>query len=207
MKLIDLTDHRFGRLVVIKRYGTRGKAVTWLCRCDCGAEIVTRGDSLRKGATQSCGCIHKEQLQQRNYTHGLTHTRLHNIWGLMIQRCYNPQTPCYEAYGGRGITVCDEWRESFQAFYEWAMVNGYKDNLTVDRKDNEKGYSPDNCRWVTRKVQANNTRRNHYINYSGEKHTVSEWAEIIGIMPDTLRCRIIRGWSVEKALTTPLMTR
>ena len=207
MKLIDLTGKRFGRLLVIAKDGHKGKSVAWLCKCDCGAKVIVRGNDLRSGATQSCGCIHREQLVERNSTHGFCGTRLYNIWGLMVQRCYNQNVPCYEAYGGRGIGICLEWREDFQAFYEWAMGNGYKENLTIDRIDNNKGYSPDNCRWVTRKVQANNTRRNHYITHNGETHTLSEWAGFLGLNPDTLGSRIYRGWDVDKALTTPLRIR
>lgn len=201
MKLIDLTGSRFGRLVVIGRYGRRGRSVAWLCKCDCGAEIVTRGDSLRKGATQSCGCIHKEQLQHRNYTHGLTHTRLHNIWGCMVQRCYNNKTPCYNLYGGRGITICDEWRNEFKSFYDWSISNGYADNLTIDRIDVNGNYSPDNCRWVTMKEQSNNRSTNRFLEYNGERHTISEWGELLGIDSETLSSRLRRGWSVEKTLT------
>lgn len=204
MKLIDLTGRRFGRLLVIEKYGHKGKTVAWLCKCDCGTEVTVRGADLRRGVTQSCGCLHKEDLIERNTRHGLHSTRLYNIWGVMVQRCYNPNTHCYDAYGGRGIEICREWRDDFQAFYEWSMKNGYKENLTIDRMDNDKGYSPDNCRWVTRKVQANNTRRNHYITYNGETRTLSEWAGFLGFNPHTLGSRIYRGRDINKALTTPL---
>ena len=207
MKLIDLTNHRFGRLFVVKKHGHKGKAVAWLCKCDCGEEVVVRGNDLRRGVTQSCGCLHNEVFAERSTRHGLHGTRLYNIWGLMVQRCYNKETPCYDDYGGRGIDICPEWRESFQAFYEWSMGNGYRENLTIDRIDNDKGYFPGNCRWVTRKAQANNTRRNHYITYNGETHTLAEWAEALGFHPNTLGSRIYRGWSVDKALTTPLGIR
>lgn len=207
MKLIDLTGKRFGRLLVIAKDGHKGKSVAWLCKCDCGEDVVVRGNDLRRGVTQSCGCLHSEVLAERNTRHGLRGTRLYNIWGLMVQRCYNQETSCYDAYGGRGIDIYPEWRDSFQAFYEWSMSNGYKENLTIDRIDNDKGYSPDNCRWVTRKVQANNTRRNHYITYNGETHTLTEWAETLGFNPDTLGSRIYRGWGLDKALTTPVRVR
>ena len=204
MRFIDLTARRFGRLVVVERSGYKGEAIAWLCKCDCGNEAIVIGKSLRRGATRSCGCLHSDELIERNIKHEQSGTRLYNIWGLMMQRCYNPKTKCYLDYGGRGITVCSEWRKDFQAFRDWSMKNGYADNLTIDRINNDKGYSPNNCRWSTRKEQANNTRRNHYISYNGESHTLAEWAEIIGMLPDTLECRIRRGWDTTKALTTPL---
>ena len=201
MKLIDLVGCRFGRLLVIKKYGHNGKAVTWLCKCECGSEVIVRGDSLRKGATQSCGCIHREQLIDRNSTHGLCGQRLYNIWGCMVQRCYNSKTPCYDRYGGRGVTIYDEWRNNFQAFYDWAMTHGYKDGLTIDRIDNDEGYFPDNCRWITAKEQGNNRSTNRYLEFNGEKHTVSEWSELLGISTSCIDSRLRRGWSIEKTLT------
>ena len=207
MKLIDLTKKRFGRLEVIERCGVKSTKVLWRCKCDCGNEVVVRGADLRKGATHSCGCLQRELLGKRNTRHGMRQTRIYNIWGLMVSRCTNPNTPCYNRYGGRGIELCSEWRDNFQAFYDWSIQNGYNDNLTIDRINNDKGYSPSNCRWTTRKVQANNTRRNHYLTYNGEKHTLAEWASAIGINPDTLARRISRGWDTEKAITTPLQVR
>ena len=201
MKLIDLTGRRFGRLLVVEKHGHKGKAVTWLCKCDCGSEVIVRGNDLRGGATQSCGCIHKEQLVERNTTHGLCGTRLYNIWGCMVQRCYNDKTPCYNLYGGRGITICEEWRCDFGAFYDWAMKHGYKDDLTIDRIENNKGYSPDNCRWITAKEQGNNRSTNRYLEFNGERHTISEWGELLGIDSETIASRLRRGWSIEKTLS------
>ena len=201
MKLIDLTGRRFGRLVVVEKHGHKGKAVTWLCKCDCGSEVIVRGKDLCGGLTRSCGCIHREQLIERNTTHGLCGQRLYNIWGCMVQRCSNINNPCYDLYGGRGITICDEWRRDFGAFYDWAMSHGYKDDLTIDRIDNDKGYSPDNCRWITAKEQGNNRSTNRYLEFNGEKHTISEWGELLGIDSETIASRLRRGWSIEKTLT------
>lgn len=201
MNLVDLTGRRFGRLVVIERYGYKGKAITWRCKCDCGGEKIVVGYSLRSGNTQSCGCIHREQLVERNTTHGICGQRLYNIWGLMVQRCYNSKTPNYHCYGGKGVGMCDEWRYDFKSFYNWAIAHGYKDNLTIDRTDNSKGYSPDNCRWITMKEQANNRSTNRWIEFNGERHTLSEWSDILCINADTLASRIRRGWSIEKTLT------
>lgn len=201
MKLIDLTGYRFGRLVVVRRQGLKGGRPAWLCKCDCGSEAIVRGNDLRRGATHSCGCIHREQLTERNTTHGLCGQRLYNIWGCMVQRCYNERTPCYNLYGGRGIKICDEWRLDFKSFYDWAMANGYKDDLTIDRIDNDKGYFPNNCRWITAKEQGNNRSTNRYLEFNGEKRTLSEWGEILGIDSETLSSRLRRGWSIEKTLT------
>jgi len=140
-----------------------------------------------------------------NYKHGGKGTRLYRIWQMMKNRCHNLKTPRFKDYGGRGITVCDEWKDDFRAFHDWAMANGYADHLTIDRKDNDKGYSPDNCRWTTPLVQGNNSRHNHMITFNGETHSLSEWSRILGLSFPLLSHRINHhGWSVERAFTTPV---
>lgn len=121
----------------------------------------------------------------------------------MLNRCYNANHKYYNRYGGRGITVCDEWKNNFQAFYDWAISNGYRDDLTLDRKDNDNGYSPENCRWTTKKEQSNNRENNIVITYNGKTQTLSQWAEEIRIPYHKLLVRIKRGWSVERAFTKP----
>ena len=138
-----------------------------------------------------------------NYKHGLSKTPLFRTWSNAKSRCYDENSKPFKDYGGRGITVCAEWRNDFHAFYDWAMESGYKRGLTLDRIDNDKGYSPDNCRWSTVKEQANNRRSCRKIEFCGETKTISEWAESIGVRRDTLERRFLNGWSVEKALTTP----
>lgn len=133
--------------------------------------------------------------------HGMRGTRLYNIWRSMRQRCYNPKTINYHNYGGRGITVCEEWRNDFMNFYQWAMSTGYSDGLTIDRKDTDGNYEPSNCKWATYKQQSNNKRNSKYIEFRGESRTISEWADIVGISYKVIWSRIKSGWSVEDALT------
>ena len=127
-------------------------------------------------------------------------TRLYSIWKGIKRRCCNPNYHHYQNYGGRGITICQEWRNDFQAFYDWAMANGYEDNLTIERMDNEQGYSPSNCSWVDMVEQNNNTRHNHYVEYNGGVYTIAELSRIAGIKQNTLLYRLRRGWSIEDAV-------
>ena len=129
--------------------------------------------------------------------------RLYNIWNGMKNRCFNEKDKNYKNYGARGITVCQQWKEDYGLFRKWAMENGYNDNLTIDRISNNGNYEPSNCRWATREEQNNNTRQNHYIEYNGKVKTLSQWATYYGLTRSCLKCRIKKGWEIEKALTTP----
>lgn len=207
-KRYNLIGQRFGRLVVVSREESdNGKYKVWRCKCDCGNETKVKTYVLTSGRTRSCGCLRNEMIGDRGRTHGMTETRIYRIWGHMKNRCYNQNDEKYELYGGRGIVVCDEWLHNFQAFYDWAIKNGYAEDLTIDRLDNNKGYSPNNCRWATNWEQSNNKRTSRILTLNGESHTVAEWGKITRINSRTIENRILNGWSDEKALTTPVKKR
>lgn len=197
-KFIDLTGQRFGRFTVMERGNSKNNEVMWLCRCDCGNEKFVEGHHLKDGTSKSCGCINKERFE----THGKSNTRLFRIWTGMKQRCYNCKTQYYKIYGGHGIEVCEEWRNDFQTFYDWAMANGYSENLSIDRIDSDGNYEPLNCRWVTNVEQANNKRSNYLLELNGKIQTITKWSKEFGISTQTIKHRIKKlGWSVEKAIT------
>lgn len=203
-KVPDLTGRRFGRWLV-SEYAGRGShgEIQYRCHCDCGTGRVIRRTSLTSGNSKSCGCFSREAAAKRETTHGGTGCRLYRIWGGIIQRCCNDRER-YEwaKYGGRGITVCDEWRK-YEPFRDWAMTNGYRDDLSIDRIDPNGNYCPDNCRWATIYEQNNNKRTSKVIVFAGESGTVRQFADKYGLVYSCLYARLQNGWSIEKALLTP----
>jgi len=159
MRINDLTGLRYGRLEVIRRApNNKQNKVMWLCKCDCGRTKEIIGSRLYTGKTNSCGCLTVEKTIQRSTKHGMSHSRLDIIYQNMVSRCTNPRNKDFKYYGARGIKICDEWLNDRTTFYTWANANGYKNNLTIDRINNDKGYEPSNCRWVDMKTQAHNRR-------------------------------------------------
>lgn len=163
---------------------------------------------LRGGKQKSCGCYSAEMARMRLLKHGFSDSeRLYTIWTNMRDRCNNPNSPKYELYGGRGIVVCDEWCD-YSVFREWSISHGYQDNLSIDRIKTDEGYRPDNCRWVNQKIQCNNKRSNRYLTFDGKTKTMMEWAECIDIPYSTIRSRLNKlGWTVERALSTPVLEK
>lgn len=192
----DLTGQKFGRLKVIGIHETKTRKTYWTCQCDCGGIKVVRSDSLQNGSIKSCGCLKKQQDKinlTANHRHKMSGTRIYSIWQGMKGRCYNEHDPRYERYGKRGIDVCDEWIHDFTVFYEWSLENGYTDELTIDRIDNDSGYSPNNCRWVDVKTQCRNRSTNINIRIGNATKTLTEWCEIFELDYSKIHARYERN--------------
>jgi len=206
-KFKDLTGKRFGRLTVKnldhKEKVKNGSKIYWYCTCECGQSAIVRADHLTRNITNSCGCLEKENIKNNVLPkHGQSNTKLYFVWNSMRQRCRNYKTINYKNYGEKGITYCKEWEE-FEPFYDWALKNGYREGLSIDRIDVNGNYEPSNCRWVTMKIQQNNRSNNRLIEWNGKQQTVSQWSDELGISYKTIESRInTYGWSVEKTLTT-----
>lgn len=200
-KYSDIKGNKYGRLTTLERLPTdkKNSSILWLCKCDCGNETYVRATMLRSGHTKSCGCLAKERVIESVKTHGMTGTRIYNIWCQMRYRCSVKARPDYKYYGGRGITVCQEWLE-FETFYKWAIENGYSDELSIDRIDNYKGYFPGNCRWATVVEQRNNMRSNRRFLVFGEILSLTEVAEKYLININTIRYRLSKGQHIEKII-------
>ena len=176
----DLTGKRFGRWTVIKKSRKDGHIQMYLCKCDCGNIAEVAQSNLTRGKSTSCGCLQKEQARDRFTTHGKRNTRLYTIYANMKARCYNEKNSRYNSYGGRGIKICDEWLDDFQNFYDWSVLNGYKDGLTIDRIDVNGNYEPSNCRWATLEEQINNQRKTICVEICGLKKSLKQWTEFMG---------------------------
>ena len=212
-KVKDLTGQKFGRLTVVKQsgFGNKNKHgsryAKWLCKCDCGNYCERTTDILKRSRNDhSCGCLAKEHLDdmaKANTTHGMTGSRLYVCYNDMMSRCYRQKDTHYKAYGGRGITVCDEWKNDSKAFIDWALANGYSDDLTIERIDVNGNYEPSNCMWIPMSEQYDNKRQNVMLGWNGERHNATYWSRVFGIPAATIRWRCKHGWSIERIFGLP----
>ena len=202
----DLTGQTFGRLTVLelKLLPKRSK---WLCKCVCGNSCLVIPYLLKNGRTSSCGCLRNELTTKRLKTHGYRHHPLYNVWSKIKCRCLNPQDKAYKNYGGRGITICDEWKDDPESFIKWALVNGWAKGLEIDREKNNLGYSPDNCRFVTRKINCRNRRSNIQIVVNGQTYKSHEFYKISNNSKNVILGRLRRGWTTEAAISVPVITK
>lgn len=196
----DLTNMRFGKLTVeykVIKKSEKGQRVYWYCECDCGGNKIVRSDNLTGGSTKSCGCIIS------NTCHYKREHRLHGIWSGIKHRCKNPNNQSYSKYGGRGIKICDEWGDDFMNFYNWAIENGYSDDLSIDRIDVNGNYEPSNCRWATAKEQGNNRTNTRFLEIENIIKPISEWAVISGLNSETILIRYDKGIRGKGLLNPP----
>lgn len=202
----NLTGRKFTRHTILGFAGIKNSMSYWFCECICGRIKKVQAAALQNGMSQSCGCMSREQLIQRLTTHGLTHHPLRKTWTNIKSRCYNRKNTAYPNYGGRGIKVCDRWRESFKNFLD-DMGESPFIGATVERVDNNKGYSPDNCEWANHIKQANNKRNNRNFTFRGKTQSLSVWARELRVSRSGLRYRLENNWNIEKAFTTPMSTK
>lgn len=203
----NIIGKKFNRLLVIRR--VKDEQSLYECVCDCGKTVFAYANSIISGNIKSCGCYRLDRIKNLQRKHDMAHTRLYDVWKGLKRRCCNPKNHSYKDYGGRGIDICQQWKDDFMSFYHWSIENGYDENApygqcTIDRIDANGNYCPENCRWVSLKEQANNRKNNLLITYNGETDTLSNWSKRIGIGYNALFKRIHdMNWSVEKAFTTP----
>lgn len=203
-RFIDETGKRYGRLLVLEvALSRKSKAPLYRCKCDCGNETMTDGTKLRNGDKRSCGCLRRETTRELGHrsTHGLRYVSEYRIWSSMKNRCLNENNMNYNSYGGRGVSVCEQWLESFETFLEDMEPRPSLDH-SIDRVDVNGDYTPENCRWATRAEQNNNRRTSRWIEFEGRKQTLADWAREIGVSPQCLSARLKR-WTLKEALTTP----
>ena len=202
-KLIDLTGNRYNNLVVLEKSRSEKGVVIWKCICDCGNITYVRGQNLKSGAVKSCGCLRKNA--KPTLRHNMSNSRLYRVWASMKNRCYTPSHHSYNNYGGRGINVCDEWKNSSDAFIEWALDNGYSDDMTIERIDVNNDYCPENCTWIPANKQQRNRRFCQYYTYNSKTMNLMDWCTELGLPYKLVHNRIHKmGWSFERAITEPV---
>jgi hypothetical protein len=203
MKNKIVVGQKFGRLTVLFEAYVRNRAKYWFCLCDCGNTKVIRTGNLKSGTSKSCGCLQKELLSEKKATHKMSHSGTYRSWKSMKARCNNPNSPKYKSYGGRGITVCDRWINSFEDFLE-DMGERPSRKYSIERKNNNGNYEPENCIWLLKGKQQRNMRTTVFITYNNRTQCRADWAEELGIKHSTLAGRLRRGWNVDKAFNTPV---
>jgi len=203
---IDIGD-RFSRLKVIAITKNKDNRTRYKCECDCGNVVCVEARFLFNGDSMSCGCFARETFIKRNTKHGGSKTRVYKIWEGMKARCNNSNNPSFEYYGKRNISICDEWEKEFMNFYSWAMSNGYRDDLTIERINNDGNYEPSNCKWATPKEQNNNTRHNRIVEYEGNKFNLTQLSEKYNIPFSVLKHRLNKNWGINVAIKTPVRNK
>lgn len=204
MKFKDISGQRFGRLTAIHKADSLNGHTRWLCQCDCGNECIVHRSSLLTGNTTSCGCYKRENAKKLYSSVRQNDKHLYAVWNGIKQRCYNKNSISYKNYGGRGITMDDEWATNYESFYNWAMRSGYKRGLQIDRKNVDGNYCEENCRFVNLEVQANNKRNIKFYEINGISKSLPEWCREYNMDYYLVRQRVFKlGWNIEKALTVP----
>lgn len=199
-KMVDMTGKKFGQLTVVKFSHTKNKKAYWECTCDCGSTCVKSGQDVRRGHTKSCGCLIVDKATAESTIHGMSGTPTYESWRCMLQRCYNPKTNRYKAYGARGITVCDEWK-TFAGFFNDMGLRPA--GSSIDRINVNGNYCKENCRWATNEQQFANKTDNHYLTLNNETKTIAQWRDVTGLTRSTITGRLSNGWTIEQTLTTP----
>ena len=204
MKLVNLVGKKYGRLLVIEKADSLNGNTRWLCECDCGNKRIVHGTSLKTGNTTSCGCYKTENAKRLYSSVRQNDKHLYGVWNGIKQRCRNVNNKSYNNYGGRGIDIIDEWADNYEAFYNWAIKNGYKRGMEIDRIDNNGNYCEENCRFVTKETQANNKRNVKLYTINGVTKSLPQWCREYGKDYFLIRQRVYKlGWTIEKALLTP----
>lgn len=204
-KFDDLTGRRYNMLTVLEMDCKKNGSFYWKCLCDCGNMTSVKSGNLKSGMVKSCGCLMHQNEKAK--THGMSKSKIYRVWAAMKARCYNTKTAAYKDYGGRGIQMCDEWKDSSEKFMSWALANGYKESLTIERINNDSDYCPENCTWISLQEQSKNRRSCHRITYNNKTQNLVQWCEELNLPYKHIHNRISKlGWSFERAISEPCHT-